>query len=107
MSQSLVKAELGKIINVVNSTDRGYRKVAEMRADDERLRLAVGYTADAEIALHFLDVMLELGAERRVFDIVYRALKAVFAVYGETSAAGSEVRMVVSPEKQIKDTACL
>ena len=98
---------LDERVDVVDAPDRADGEVPEVRTHDERLRLGVGNAADAQVPFHFFDVALEFGTERRVLDVVDRALKPVLAVDGHPAALGAEVGMVVGTEKQIKYTVAL
>jgi hypothetical protein len=51
--------------------------------------------------------VLKFSPERTVFNVVDGSVKAVFTEHGHAGSSGSQVRMVVCPEKQIKDTVIL
>ena len=71
-----------------------------MGTNDQRLWLVIGYAADAERAVHFIDIFVELGAKRRVFDVVNGPVKTVlFAVNGHTGPSCSEMGMIIRAKK--------
>ena len=89
-------------LGVVDAPDGGDGEVAQMGAHDQRLGLVVGDTADAQVALHVVDIPLKLGAEGRVFDVVDGPLEAALAVHHHAAAPGAEMGVVVRAEKQVK-----
>ena len=91
MRHALFVCALHKLVHIVYSADRRQREAAVVRTHDKRLRFVIGNAADAGKALHFIDVTLEFGAERRIFNIMYRAVETVFAVYDHTSSFCAEV----------------
>ncbi len=74
-----------------------------MRTDDQRLRLVVADHADAAGAPHFLDILLELGPELRVGDVVDVAHELVVKC-GHAARAGAEMRVVVGAVEQVEYT---
>ena len=73
-----------------------------MRVEDYRLRIIVADHAYSDVALEFVELILELGSEIRVLDAVDTAAEAVlFPVEGgHTGSAGAEMRVVVNAIKQ-------
>jgi hypothetical protein len=47
-------------------------------------------------------ILIELGPERCILNIVDGTVKSVFAVYRHSSPSGSQMGMIVNSEKQIK-----
>ena len=76
-------------------------------AHNEGLRLIVGNTSDAEIAVHLLDIIRKLGAERAVLNVVDGTVEAVLSVNSHAAAAGAEVGVIIRAEEEIKDTIFL
>ena len=85
LGEGLVHQGLG----VVDAADCGDGEVAQVGAHDQRLRLVIRYAADAQVALHVVDIPLELGAEGRVLDVVDGALKAALPMYHHAAAPGA------------------
>ena len=75
-----------------------------MGAHNERLRLVVGNTSDAEVSLHGLHIIRKLGAEGAVFYVVNGAVKAFLSVDGHAAAPCTEVRVIIRAKEKIKDT---
>ena len=73
-----------------------------MAADQQRLGLVVGDTGDTDTAAHLVDILFELGTERRVFYVVDLSLEAQFPViHGHAAAACTQMRMIVYAVVQI------
>ena len=70
--------------------------------DDQGLGFKIGNAADTQIALHVMDVIIELGTERRILNIVDGPVKAILPVHRQAGPAGSQMGMVICAEKQIK-----
>ena len=73
-----------------------------MGTHDQGLGFKIGDAADAQIALHVMDIVIELGTERRILNIVNGPVETVFPIHRQTGAPGSQVGMIVRAEKQIK-----
>ena len=97
-----VECLFDQFVGVVDAPDRGDGKIAQVRAHQQGLRLAVRDAADAEGAVHRLEIAFELRAEGCVFNVVDGAVEPVFAVNGHPPAPGAEVRVVVRSEKQVE-----
>ena len=91
---------LYQCIKVVDLADCRDCKAAQMRLNQQRLRLEVGNTSDTEIALHLVDIPLKLGAERGIFDVVDCTVKAALAVSCHAAASCAEMRMVINAIKK-------
>ena len=78
-----------------------------MGAHNERLRLVVGNTSDAEVSLHGLHIIRKLGAEGAVFYVMNGAVKAFLPVDGHAAAPRAEVRVIIRAKEKIKDTILL
>ena len=87
----VLKELLLDLLDVRNKPDSHYRERAELRVHHERLRIGVGYDADADIARKARNVMLKLRTERRVLDVVNRPLEAAFPKDGHAATMGAEV----------------
>ena len=75
-----------------------------MRTDQQGLRVGIGDTADTAAAVEIRQVLFKLGAEGRVFDVVDLALEAALLgiIDGHAAPAGTQVRVVVNTEENIK-----
>jgi hypothetical protein len=71
---------------------------------NQRLGFKIRNAADAQVALHVMDIIVKLGTERRVLNVVDGTVEAVFPIHRQTGPAGSQVRMIVRAEKQVKYT---
>ena len=76
-----------------------------MRAYNQRLGFEIGDTSDAEIALHLMNIFLKFGTEGRVLDVMYGSIETfLLSVYCESASSGSQVRVVICTEEQVKHT---
>ena len=76
---------------------------AVVGTDNQGLGLVVGDAANAQTALHAGNVLVKLGPERGVFNVVDRTVKALFPVVDRHARpAGAKVRVVVRAEKEIE-----
>ena len=75
-----------------------------MGTDDQGLGFKIGNAADAQVAPHVMDVIVKLGAEGRVLNVVDGPVETLFPVHCQAGPAGSQVGMIVRAEEQIKNT---
>jgi hypothetical protein len=75
-----------------------------MGADDEWLGVGIADDTYAFVPLHLVDIVLELGAELRVLDIVDETGKTLPVQYGKATSFGTKVGMIVRSVEQILDT---
>ena len=102
VTAGLLKIPVDQLGCVVDDTDVADGIGAEMRADQHRLRVAVGDHTDRGRTAHLVKNMLKFGTEGRVFDVMDLALQSdFFIIRRQTSAARSEVRMIVNAEEHI------
>ena len=104
MDRSFFECFGGDLLQVVNNADRYDGVRAEVRADDERLRLVVADHANPAVALHQLDVVFELRAELRVRNVMNVALEPGPVQHRQPAPACTEVRMIVRAVKQVVHT---
>lgn len=106
---SLGKFCLQKSLRIIDGTDGGKGIGAQMRTNQEGLRVIVADAADAAgTAFKINQIMLKFGTEGCVFDIVNLPLKACFlAVECHTAFFCAEVGMVVNTEENIEYTVLL
>ena len=77
---------------------------AEMRTDEQRLRIGVGNASDTRATMEIRKIGFEACTEGGVLDRVDLALEtAVLVVVNETSPFRPEVGVVIYPEKHIVD----
>ena len=88
--------------HIINFADRRDRVSSMMRTHDQRLRFHVGDTADAQVPLHFMDIAVKFGAERRIFNVVDGPIEPLFSINRHAASSGSQMRMIVRTEKQIE-----
>ena len=96
-----------QLVYIVDFPHRGDGVASQMGLDQQGLRFVVGNTADAQIALQLLQISVKFRAEGRVLDIMDRAGKALFPVYGHAAPLGSKMGVIVHAKKQIQRTALL
>ena len=93
---------------VVDNAHGGQGKQAQMAAEQQRLRIGVGDTADADGAAHLGQVIFKFGAERGIFNVMDLALESfVRVVECQTAPAGAQVGMVVCTEENVMDTVAV
>ena len=108
MRRSVVERGLYEFLGVIDLSDDGQCKVAQMRAHQQRLRIVVRDAADPEIPLQVQHVPLELRAERGVLDVMDRAVEtALAAVDRHARAPGAQMRVIVRSEEQIRHAILL
>ena len=73
-----------------------------MGTDDQGLGLKIGNAANTKVAPHVMNVIVKLGTERRVFNIMDGPVEPLFPVHCQTGPTGSQMGMVIRAEKQIK-----
>ena len=94
---------LDNLIQIVDLSHSGNGIGAVMGAHNQRLGLIVGNTSDAQIAVHFTEVLVELGAEGGILDIMYRPVEPLLpAVNRHSGPAGSQMGMIVGAKEQVK-----
>ena len=79
-------------------------KHTQMRAYQKRLRVGIAYTSDTFCPVKIRKVLFELRSERCILNIMDLPLESVvFVVYGHSSAACTEVGVVVNAEEYIQN----
>ena len=107
MRETAVERILGQFL-VVDFPDRDDRVIAEPAGDDQGLVLVVADDADTGVPGEFVDVVVELGAELGVGDIVDPAGDAVFGITdGQAAALGSQVGVIISSIKNVAYTVVI
>ena len=91
-----------QLIHVIDLADSGDSVCSVMGPYNQRLCFKIRNAADAQVALHVMDIIVKLGTERRVFNVVDGTVKAVFSIHRQSGPAGSQMGMVIRAEKQIK-----
>ena len=94
---------LDQLLRVVDDTHRSDGVQPQVGPHQQGLGVRVTDTADAAVAVELAQVLLELGAERGIFNGVDLALKSVLLVVDQhTAPAGAQVRVVVHSEEDIQ-----
>ena len=101
-----VEALLLQLLDVVDAGYRGDGKAAQMRIDHNGLGISVADDADTVVALEFVQLAVELGAEIGVFDVVNGTVESAVLNSHHAGTLGAQMRMVVYSVKQIAN-ACL
>ena len=73
-----------------------------MGTDNQWLGFIIGNTTDAVISFHGLDILVKLCTERCIFYVVYGTVKTILAVHSHSASSGTQMRMIIYSEKQIK-----
>ena len=102
MSVSVLQMIIYKLLIVVYDAYVADGVGAEMRADQQRLGIGVGYDADSRGAGHLIKYMFKLGSKRCVLDIVDLTLQPDLGIVGGKSASScAEMRVIVNAEEHI------
>ena len=107
MSGPLLESRIHDLADVVDPAHRDDGIVAEVRADDQGLILRIADAPDTLVAFHLRDIVVELGAELSVFDVVDETVEVRRVPHCHAAASGSEVRMEISPVKEVEYTIFL
>ena len=91
-----------QLIHVIDFADGGNGIGSVVGTDDQRLGFKIGNAANTQIALHVMDVIVKLGTEGRILNIVDGPVEAILPVHRQAGPAGSQMGMVICAEKQIK-----
>ena len=93
--------ELHQFFGIANLC-HGYNcKAAQVAVHEKGLGIGVGNDAQADMAREPADVVLELGPERGVLDVVDRPLEALRAAQRHATAVRTQMRMVIRTEEQV------
>ena len=96
---SIAKEHFRQFFHIVDFAYRRNRVRSMMGTHQKRLRLIIRYTANAHRTGHFLYILVEFRAKRRIFDIVDGAVKAAFPVDYHSSALRAQMGMVINAKK--------
>ena len=88
---AIVQTMVDQLIEIVDFGHSGDGKLAQMRIDDDGLRVGVADDADADVADELPQLIGELRAEIGVFDIVDRAVEQAFVVSDHACALCAEM----------------
>ena len=91
--------ELGGVVDDAHGGD-GIKP--QMRAHQQRLRIAVRNTADGAAAVEAVYVGLEFRAEGCGFDVVDLPLEGAAIAHGHAAPAGAQMGVVIHPEENVK-----
>ena len=76
-----------------------------MGTHHQRLGLKIGNTAEAQMSVHLIDILVELRTERCILYVVNGSVVTFFiAVDCHAGASGSQMGMINYSKKQIKYT---
>ena len=79
-----------------------------MGPDDQRLGFEIGNTADPELSLHLQNILVKFRPEVGCLDVVNRTVKALyFVVDSHSCPARTQMRVIISTVKQIKNAVVL
>ena len=98
---------LNKLISVVYLSHGCNSIGAMMRTNQQGLGFIIGNAPDSVFSLHLLHIFIELGTKRCIFYIVDGSVKALVSIHCHSAASGSQMRMIIDSEKQIKHTILL
>ena len=92
----LVEYQLNEAFLIVDPADCTDGKIAEMAANQQRLRFVIGNTGNTQITAHIVYILFELCSEGRVLDIMDLTLETQLAViHDHTAASRSQMGMIV------------
>ena len=98
----LGKIVVHQLVRVADSAHGGNGVQTHVRTHEQRLRIDVADAADARTAVKLGEILLKLGAKRRVFDAVNLPLEPIRRVQkGQTRTTGAEVAVVIHAEEHI------
>ena len=66
-------------------------KLPSFEQSSAALRFKIRNAADAQMALHLADIPVEFRPERRILDIMDRAVEAAFSICCHTASPGSQM----------------
>ena len=110
----LLKMYLGRIIQllqkfivIIDLSHKSEGKAADPGTEQKGLRLIIRNTSDSHISLHGPHISVKFCTERRVLNVVDGTVKSMFSVNSHTSAACSQMRMVIHSVKKLQYTVIL
>ena len=92
-----------ELVGVFDGPDRDDGVIAQMGSDEDGLVVHIADDADAATAVQAVDLGVELGPERRIFDIVNGPGETVGSGDGQSAPLGSQMGMVVRSVVEIGD----
>ena len=92
-----------ELIQIVDFSHRTNGKLAQMRVDHDRLCIRIADDANAYVTHKLVQLIAELRAEIRVFDVVNRTVKQFTVVGHHARTFGAEMGMIVNAIEQILD----
>jgi hypothetical protein len=91
-----------QLVNIIDFADSGNGISPMVRSHNQGLGLKIRDATDAQVTLHVMDIIVKLGTEGRVLNVVNGTVETVLPVHCQTGPAGSQMGMIVRAEKQIK-----
>ena len=107
MYRPLLEGLLGELFAVGDLPYGDNGVDAQMRTDDQRLVLMVADYADAHSAVHPGDVLLELGPELGVLDVMDETDKTVLVQRRQPAAFRSQMRVIIRSVEKVIDAVIL
>ena len=102
---SLCKQILDDGIRIVDLAHGGNSISSVMGTHHQRLGLKIGNTADAQMSVHLIDILVELRTERCILYVVNGSVVTFFfAVDCHAGTSGSQMGMIIRSKEQIKHT---
>ena len=102
-AHACIEVLLDQLVGIVDDAHGGDGEKPQMRADQQRLRVGIADAANAAASGKIAQVLLELGPEGGVLDIVDLALKALLPVVKDHAApVGAQMGVVIHAEKDVE-----
>ena len=99
----VVEIAIHQLAGVVDNAHRGDGKQPQVGPDQQGLGIRIADAADTGATLEILQILLKLGAEGAVFNVVNLPLEPVFPVVdGHAAPAGAQVGVVVGAKEHIQ-----
>ena len=100
---ALLEQFFDQFFGIVDLSDRCDRIGAVMGSDHQGLGFKVRDTADTDITGHGVHILIELGTERSIFDVMNGTIVPLLpAEYRHTGSSRSQMGMIVCSKEKIK-----
>ena len=104
LGRSVVEQLLQQFRLIADLSNGGDGKGSVVGTHRQRLRFIIRNGSHAHVALHARYIGIEFRSKRSIFNIMNCPIKSILSVHYQSATSGSQMRVIIRSEKQIKHT---
>ena len=104
LGRSVIEQLLQQFRLIADFSNGGDGKGSVVGTHRQRLRFIIRNGSHAHVALHSRYIGIEFRSKRSIFNIMNCPIKSILSVHYQSAASGSQMRVIIRSEIQIKHT---